>query len=70
MKSGVSYSSGLIIQLDTGLESLGHITWKRLKKLQVFCIDIFTLSNSLTAIHREALRGAPVLLLLLPGKPP
>ena len=42
MKSGVSYSSGLIIQLDTGLESLGHIIWKLLKKLQVFCIDIFT----------------------------
>ena len=32
MKSGVSYSSGLLLQLDTGLESLGHMAWKLLKE--------------------------------------
>ena len=31
MKSGVSYSSGGLLQLDTGLESMGHMAWKLLK---------------------------------------
>ena len=31
MKSSVSYSSGLVLQLDTGMESLGHMAWKLLK---------------------------------------
>ena len=37
----MSHSSSLLIQSAAGLESLGHMTWKILKKkMQLFCINI------------------------------
>ena len=45
IKRAVSHSSSLLIESAAGLESLGHMTWKILKKLQLFCIHIFLLSN-------------------------
>ena len=44
----VSHSSSLLKQSAAGLESLGHMTWKILKKLQLFCINIFMPSNLMT----------------------
>ena len=44
IEQAVSYLSSLLLQPAADLESLGHMTWKILKKLQLFYINKFMLS--------------------------
>ena len=61
IKRAVSHFSSLLIQFAAGLESLGHMTQKMSKTLQLFCINIFMRSNSMTvpkAISSSSARGS------------